>query len=278
MSKQGKIQEIQGRLDRLTKKWWLYLVLLLMFFLPSYAAKSYNPRESIDLIEQVLSAPLIFAFPGLMPIAKVIPVVLIAGLLVYGNKVRRPFNVYVAVLYLALAFFQTAAVTDSYGLVVITGNLALILIVALVWIWEIIAERNDFEIRKHPLWKWWVAPLAILALLCPVNAGDMSPDFHPLRLLTNEAGLTYCMVTPVVLALMALFHPTVNLPVLRISSFTGILFGMVNMITWFVIEPLGWWMGVLHIPLVVISVYTFLLVHIGTERMAPGLAPVIPHR
>jgi hypothetical protein len=37
------------------------------------------------------------------------------------------------------------------------------------------------------------------------------------------------------------------------------LLGAVNMLVWFVVLPSGWWMGVLHIPLLVISIYAFVL-------------------
>lgn len=260
----------------MARTWWLYPLLLLLFFTPTYASRSYDPRQSMDLIGQVLSSPLIYAFPVLMPIAKIVTAVLIVGVLVYGNKMRRGFNVYVAILYLALAFFQTAAVTDTYGLVVISGNTALVLVVALAWVWEVVVERNDFGTRKRPWWRWWVAPLAILSFLGPVDASTMSPDFSPVRLLTNEAGLTFCMMTPVVLAVLTLFYPTVNPVVLRVSSFAGVLLGAVNMIVWFVLESWGWWMGVLHIPLVVISIYAFVLAHLRTAGESPGTIPVLP--
>jgi hypothetical protein len=276
VSTQRNILRFQGKLEGITRKWWLYLLLLVLFFIPPYATKSYDPRQSTDLIGQVLSAPLIATFPVLNPIAKIIPVALFVGLLLHGNKVRRAFNVYAAVLYLALAFLQTAAITESHGLVVLSGNLALILAVTLVWIWEVFAEANDFVPRKRRLWKWWVVLLALLPFLAPINSSTMLPDFSPLRLLTNEAGLTYCFMTPVILAVLIMFHPTVNLAVLRISSFAGMLFGTVNMITWFVLEPWGWWMGVLHLPLVVLSIYAFVISHAGLERGSPEAAGVSP--
>ena len=247
----------------------MYPLLVLLFFIPSYASKSYDPRQSADLIGQVLSAPLIYTFPALLPVAKIVPVILIAGLFIYGNKLRRPFNIYAAVLYLALALFQATAFTDTYGLVIVSGNLAIVLVVALVWVREAAMERNDFSSRKHPLWRWWVAPLALFSFLAPVNA-SLAPDFGPLRLLANEAGLTFCMMTPVILALLTLFYPSINLPVLRITSFAGILLGLVNMVMWFAMAPGAWWMGVLHIPLVVISIYAFVLGHVKTLLEVPG--------
>jgi hypothetical protein len=266
MNTQPNKLNFQGKLEVITGKWWLYILLLLLFFIPTYASKGYDPRQTTDLIGQVLSAPLIATFPVLNPIAKIIPVALIAGLLLYGNKVRHTFNIYVTLLYLALAFLQTTAITESYGLVVLSGNLILVLAVALIWMWEIIAERNDFAPRERPLWKWWVAPLAVQPFMAPVNTVTMSPDFSPVHLLTNEAGLTYCMMTPVILAVLTVFYPTIDPAVLRISSFVGLLFGAVNMIMWFVMEPWGWWMGVLHIPLVVLSIYAFVISLVGPER------------
>jgi hypothetical protein len=271
-------QGTQLRLDAVTKKWWLYPLLLLLFFIPIYAARNYDPRQVVDLIGQVLSAPLIYAFPVLMPIAKIATVVVIIGVLIYGNTMRRVFNLYVAVLYLAIALFQTTAVTDTYGLVVLSGNMALVLVVALVWVWEVVAERNDFGARKRPLWRWWVALLAVVSLLAPVDANTMSPDFSLVRLLTNEAGLTFCMMTPVVLAVLTMFFPAVNLVVFRVLSFVGMIFGAVNLVMWFFVAPWGWWMGVMHIPLVVTSIYAFVFAHVRVAGESPIAIPVLPNR
>lgn len=266
MKTQSRVNKIQGVLDRLTRKWWLYILFLLLFFLPSYAERSYDPRQSSDLVREVLSNPIINTYPILNPIAKIIPVIIIAAVFMSGNKARRLFNIYVAVLYLIIAFFQNSAITASHGLVILTGNLILILVVSLAWMWEVAAERNDFSPRKLPLWKWWVAPVVLLPFLAPVNSTSLSPDFNLSGMLANSSGLTYCFMTPVILAVLSLFHPTVNPAGLRISSFVGILFGAINMLTWFVFQPQGWWMGVLHIPLVVLSLYTFTL----SQRMNKG--------
>lgn len=259
MITQSRVNKIQVVLDRLTRKWWLYILLMLLFFLPSYAERSYDPRQSSDLVGEVLSNPIINTYPILGPIAKLLPFVLITMVFISGNKARRFLNIYVALLYLVIALFQNSAITERHGLVVLTGNLMLILVVSLVWMWEVAAERNDYSPRKFSLWRWWVAPVVLLPFLAPVNSTSLSPDFNLAGMLTNSSELTYCFMTPVILAVGSLFHPTVNLPVLRISSYVGILFGAINMLMWFVLQPWGWWMGVLHIPLVVLSIYTFIL-------------------
>lgn len=277
MKKEPKKKIIQAKLDAVTKKWWLYLLLLLLFFIPTYASKTYDPRQLVDLIGQVLSNPLIYAFPVLMPISKIVSMIIIIGVLFFGNKFRRAFNIYVALLYLAIALFQTTAVTDNYGLVIISGNMALVMVVAIIWAWEGVAERNNFSSRERPLWKWWVAPLAIVSFLAPVDAITMSPDFSPASLLMNEAGLTFCMMTPVVLAVLMIFYPAVNMVALRVTSFAGVLLGLVNMIVWFVLQTWGWWMGILHLPLVLISIYAFTFAHVRTAGGSPAANPVPPN-
>ena len=276
MGAHPRVLRTQAILDILTRKWWLYPLLLLLLFIPPYTSQGYDPRRTIDLVGEVLSGPLSNALPPLMPVAKILPLALVAGVFLYGNRMRRPFNVYMATLYMALALFQTTAVTPTFGLVVISGNLALVLVVALSWIWEVAAESNDFGPAEHQLWRWWVAPLALVALLEPVDVATMSPDFSPVRLMTNEAGLSYCMMTPLVLATLTLFHPRINLAVLRVNSFVGIAFGTINMIVWFGLETWGWWMGVLHIPLLVLSLYAFLLAHGRGQQEVPRVASLPP--
>jgi len=105
-SVRGRIQE---KLDAVTRRWWLYPLLLLLFFIRPYASEGYDPRESIDVMLQVFSNPLMYTFPALMPIAKAVPAVLIAGVMVLGNRMRRVFNGYVALLSVALACIHNTA-------------------------------------------------------------------------------------------------------------------------------------------------------------------------
>ena len=71
---------------------------------------------------------------------------------------------------------------------------------------------------------------------------------------TNEAGVTYCMITPVILGIL-LFSKNINKATLNIISFVGLSFGIFNMMTWFGFNIKDWWMGILHLPLLIISIY-----------------------
>jgi len=248
-----------NKINSLTRKWWFYLLLLIPIFIRACASKGFNAHQSMDVILNALANPLIFRIPILFPIVKMIPIILIVGVIVYGNRIRHFFNGYSAILFFLIAVFQNIAQTEKYGLVIVIGNLIMGLIVAFVWTWETFAAQNDFSPRKIPLWKWWVIPFALLALLSPIDSRTLAPDYSLERLITSESGLTICMMIPVMLGVLTLYYPTVNLPLLRIVSFVGIYFGIVNMIAWFLLFPFGWWMGVLHIPLLFISIYAFIL-------------------
>jgi hypothetical protein len=257
---------------KLTRWWWFYIVLLLLFFLPMYTTAPFDQRATPLVIQQVLKDPLIYRSPLLMPLTKAVTALLLMAVFIFGNRARRVFNIYMTLIYFGLAMFQTSAITEDYGFVIISGNLVLVFVLALGWVVESLVERNDFSKRRIPFWKWWVAPLALLAYFAPVASDAIAPDFNLLGMLSNPACLTYCMLTPIAIAIMTLFHPTVDLPLLRLMSFVGIIFGLVNIITWFVISPEGWWMGILHLPLLLISVYGFVL---SLNRFSSGEVTVL---
>ncbi|MHC4693384.1 MAG: hypothetical protein ACYS67_11645, partial [Planctomycetota bacterium] len=108
------------------------------------------------------------------------------------------------------------------------------------------------------IWRYWVVPLAVLAFWYPSSRGR--PDFNPVLLFTNSAGLAFCLMTPVYVGLLSLYWPRVNLPAMRVTSLVGLIIGLYNMYANFGINPgRTWWNGILHIPLLVISLYGLIL-------------------
>lgn len=55
------------------------------------------------------------------------------------------------------------------------------------------------------------------------------------------------------------YYPKVNKALLRITSFIGLLFGLLNMVTWFALNTKFWWMGLVHLPLLLISAVSLIL-------------------
>jgi len=253
----------------MARRWWFALVMLLILlqFVPSYASKGYDWSEVGLVTGEILSHSLVYDYPLAFPVFKIIPILLIVCIVFLQSKVTRFFGLYVALTYVLFAFLQSVAFTETYGLGIITVNLIMFSLIAVFWFWEAIVRKNDFTPTKQPTWKYWVIPCACLAFWYPVNPVTMMPDFNPVYLLTNVAGLTFCMMTPVYLAILTLYHPRVNITTLRVTSLVGAIIGFYNILTNFIFYPsLLWWNGVLHIPLITISAYALVL-SLKNERL-----------
>jgi hypothetical protein len=263
------IERIQARLESITRRWWFFVLFVLLQIVPPYAAKGYDWSETGTVTGEILSRSLVFSASVLrpvLPIFKIVPILLIGLVVMLGNRLARTFSLYVALNYVLLALLQSIAVTETYGLGIIIINLVMFLLVALFWIWEAVARVNDLTPHKRPLWRYWVVPLAFVAFWYPANPNTMMPEFNLAHLFTNVAGLTFCMMTPVYLALLTLYHPGINRATLRVTGLVGIIIGLYNMLVNFVLSPgTLWWNGVLHIPLVILSIYGFVLSFVSAQ-------------
>ena len=252
----------QGKLEWITRRWWFFgLFVLMQFTIPPYASKGYNfPEEWGDVIKHALSSPIVYSYSELYPVFKIIPIVLIVSIVIFRNKVVRLFAVYVSFSYMLFAFGQSIGLTEKYGVAICTLNLIMFPIVAAFWAWEAYVVKNDFTPTKLPIWRYWVVPLALLAFWYPLDLRTARPDFNPVYAFTNIAGAAFCMMTPVYVALLTLYWPKVNIAALRVTSLVGFIIGLYNMNLNFIMRPSTlWWNGVLHIPLLVISLYGLIL-------------------
>ena len=249
----------QGKLERITRKWWFFgLFVLMQFTIPPYASKGYKIEDWGNVIIDALSNAIVHQYSELYPIFKVIPIILIVCIIVFRNKVARLVAIYVGISYMLFAIGQSIAITEKYGVSICTINLVMFPLVAAFWAWEAVVLKNDYTFRKLPIWRFWVVPLAVLAFWAPSSRGR--PDFNPVYLFTNSAGLAFCMMTPVYVGLLTLYWPRVNMSAMRVTSLVGLIIGLYNMYANFGINPSRrWWNGVLHIPLLSISIYGLIL-------------------
>jgi len=191
-----------------------------------------------------------------MPVLHIIVILLIAAVLVYGNRVRKLFTTFIGVNYLLIAFLQNTAATEKYGLGIITGNVVWFSMIGLLWLWDLKVEATDYTFHRQPLWRYWLAPLAVLAFWSP----DKPWDFNPIYFLTSDAPLAFCLMTSIYLSIFYLLHPRVNLPTLRVTSFIGTLLGIFNIGIGFMIwGSEGLYHGFIHVPLLVSSLCCFIL-------------------
>jgi hypothetical protein len=235
----------------------ILIVLLICSFLPVYATSPFSQQDSSLVIKEVLMKTSV-AYLWLSPIVHVITIVLLVALYLYGSRVGRIVDAFFAILFLFIAFSNHIAVTDTYGLAIVTGNLIPILIVGLFWAWEVYKPQNNYVFERLPTWRYWVLPFAFLAFWSPINA-QLNPDFNPLLLLTSSFGVMYCPTTPVIIALVTLIYPKVNTYVLRTTSFVGLIIGLFNAMSYFIMPGYTLWNLILHTPLIFISLYGLLL-------------------
>lgn len=240
-----------------TKTLLILVVLLICSFLPVFTSLPFPQQDSSLVIKEVLMKTSV-AYLWLSPIVHVIAVVLLIALYLYSSRVGRVADAFFAILFLFIAFSNHIAVTGPYGLAVVTGNLVPILIVGLLWIWEVYRPQNNYAFERLPAWRYWVLPFAFLAFWSPINA-QLNPDFNPLLLLNSSFGVMYCPTTPFIIAVLTLIYPRVNTIVLRATSFVGLIIGLFNVLSYFIMPGYTLWNLVLHTPLIFISVYGLLI-------------------
>jgi len=256
----GNLEKIQTKLELITRKWWFFLIFILIQFIPPYTSKGFEISEIGLVTGEVLSHSLVYNFPNFYPIFKILPLVLVICIIFLRNRVVLIFNLYVAIAYLLFAFLQSISFTEKYGLAMITTNMVMFIMVAFFWFWEALVQKNDFTSPTKLSKKYWIIPLTLLAFWYPINPETMGPDFNILYLFTNEAGLTFCMMTMVYISLLILYFPRINLVTLRVTSLVGTMIGFYNILTNFIMFPsLLWWNGILHLPLILISVYGLII-------------------
>jgi len=229
----------------------LYIILLLCILLPPVTSKPFAQQDTPLVIRDIITQK---TYLWLSPIVHVATIILLVTLYLYGKKIGRVADAYFAVLFLFFALGQNIAVTANYGLAVATGNLVIVLVVGLFWMWEVFKPQNEYVLERLPLWRYWVIPLSFLAFWFPLNA-DGSPNFSPLLLLTSDFGVMFCPTAPVVIALLTLIYPKVNKSLLSATSFVSLLIGLFNVMALFVMPGYTLYVLILHIPLISISVY-----------------------
>ena len=240
-----------------------FMVLLLSVFLPIITAEPFAQDESTLVIRDVFMITSI-AYLWLSPVIHVITIVFLVALYL-RSRVGRMADAFFGILFLFFAFGNHIAVTEDYGLVVLTGNLVPILLVSLFWMWEVHKPLNVYVFQRLPVWRYWVLPFVLLAFWSPINA-ELNPDFNPLLLLTSSYGVMYCPTTPLIIAILTLIYPRVNLFLLRTTSFVGLLIGSFNILSFFTMPGYTLWNLILHTPLIFISTYGLLIPIIENAR------------
>ena len=258
--------------DRVKRKRqrWLYPVVYSLFviinFLPLYTQKPYAPQDTQDVILNLLMVS-IDPYEQLGPVFHIATLLIAALIAVFEEKMGRILAAYMGINYLVIAFAQAMGTTEKYGFVIHTGSLITSILLGIAWV--VAAFRGSLKpsYRVVPWWWYLLLPFALLAFWAPYNS-EVLPYFDPVLLITSpDYGLTFCFTTPVFLLLLILFYPKVGAFAYRITAFNGLLYGLFNVMHLF--DPQLRWMGVLHIPLIVISLCALILPKVSRRKAQP---------
>lgn len=239
------------------KRKWIYILILLASFIPPYTNLPMNPEESYKVIAEVMSKPIIYQFAYLFPIAKLFLILFFICPIIWKNRFSKIYSIMAVILLFTVIMFQNMSKETNYGFAILIGNITVQMIIVVLFLWEIKANRNDFSKYKISPINIITFILGFLAFWMPAKDGFIY--FNAKDILFNEAGLTFCMIIPIIIASLLMYYKTINIKLLKIMSFIGIYYGILNQITWFVLNPVYWWMGILHLPLLINSIIGFII-------------------
>ena len=241
--------------------WWFKVVLALIVFIPPYAQIPFSPENTTAVIASVMGHPLITSIGWVAPLAKwVLLAVVVVSLIMTNESAEKVMLGYYIVVLIIVGLFQNMSFTTAYGFVWLIGNTVVQFIVVAYCLYDLINRKTVIK-QFRSKGRLWIIPLMVFAFLMPYgvnDAGHVYPAFT-ISVLFNEAGVIYCMITPVLLGMLILFSDGVHPPTLSVISYVGLVFGILNIVTWFGIRPESWWMGVLHLPLLAISIFGLVL-------------------
>jgi hypothetical protein len=252
--------DLYQKAERLTRKWWFYLLTLLVpILLPPFASTGLGYWRELNSFIWYVSGEVYDKKTTLlasMPIMHLFVFVLIVTLIVLGKRFGRAFSFLAAFNFAYITFVQTSVITEKYGLVIVSELFAWYLIVFLLWLWEALAPKNDFTWDRSRSKPYWAIPLAVLAFWDP----ELTWQFHPRFLIDSYSPTAFCMMTPIYLTVLLFIYPRVNLLLLRVQGFLGIFIGVITLVIAFMKEPsvAAYW-TLLHVPLISISLYSFIL-------------------
>ena len=98
--------------------------------------------------------------------------------------------------------------------------------------------------------------LSVFAYLLPFT-WDGTLDWNPVHFFYKNSSTSFCLMTPLFLTLMTLNLPQVSIVTYRITALIGVVMGVYNMGSF--LNPHTVFLGILHIPLLSISLYATIL-------------------
>jgi hypothetical protein len=232
----------------------IFLAACALVTVPPYVSRGFELFRVPEITPYILIHSVRRDFAPLFPLANGLALLLLAGVLFRGALFYRPFSLFLSVAYLLAGILQNVSVSDRYGFSVSVSTLLVALLTAGLWLREFLTAGRAVQVRIHSGRLLALLPFALLALWQPVHPETRLPDLQLGYFLSSGSSLTFCMLTIVSLSVMIYRFPEVDRLLLFVSAAFGLLIGIGNLWLEFLYQPDLFWVGVLHLPLVALSV------------------------
>lgn len=237
---------------------WKFVVCLLMaqFLLIPVVTRGFSWEDSGVVIGYTLSHAFFQQMYSCSWVFQVVALVVLLLLSFKRNKWSTQLFLYYGGLVNALyAIIQNVAISDKYGLSIVTVNLVMMLFVS--WMWFRAALSNKYALTFDNLsWRTtWMIPVAMFCFWWPMDIHTALPNADWKLLFTGTSGMAFCSMTPVFLVIFML-NKQCDIVLLRALAWVGFIIGIYNMANF--ASSYGVYLGIYHLPLLLISLYALL--------------------
>ena len=225
-----------------------------------------NDIEFTDMpgiMKAVLYNPYAEAYPQLFPYIKALWLLSIVSAFLGCNTV---FCLFGFVSMLLIGVFQSMADIPEWDYVWLVSNTVAMAFVAFYFLYELIVRENQFKpeyLHKNRLWMLLFFPF-LFWYPVSMTVDQCTWDFSLNALVFNKGGTAFCYVSPTLLAVLLMYYPHVNRRLVGVMSMVCslIAFGAIALFGMYKMTPVV----VMHIPLLVISLYGHYLYFCGNEK------------
>lgn len=237
---------------------WKFVVclLLMQFLLMPVATQGFRWEDSSNIIVYTLSHAFfqqMYAYGWVFQLMALL--MLLVLVLKRGWWSTRLFMYYGGCANLLYAVIQNVALSEKYGLSIVTVNIVMMSFVGWMWLRAAQKSRKAFAFDNLSWRTAWMIPVALFCLWWPMDMNTALPDADWTLLFAGASGMAFCSMTPVLLVVL-LLNKEADAALLRVSAWVGLIIGMYNMANF--ANALGFYLGIYHLPLLLMSLYALL--------------------
>lgn len=246
-------------LDRFLLSWkFIVLIIVMQIVLPPIATKGFQWENIGGIIISTLSSAFIQNMYPYAWIFQILAIGMLLMLVIRKEKISRWFMFYAGCCFMLYTVIQNVALTEKYGLSIVTVNVVMMLLVAFLWFRGALLGNSRFTFSNLNWKTGWTIPVAFFCLWWPMDmAQGATPDWNLIHLFTGGSAMAFCPMTPVFLTLLILNKGDIDVTLLRVTAVVGFIIGCYNMGNF--ATDAGFYLGLYHLPLLGMSLYALLV-------------------